>query len=129
MIQEDNVIVIDVDGTLCEKKPRDTSYQNVLPNKRVVDKLREYKEKGFYVIIDTSRNMRTYQGNLGKINAHTLSTLVEWLNRHEIPYDELHVGKPWAGRNGFCVDDRTIRPNEFLSLSYEAILTLTGRRG
>ena len=36
------------------------------------------------------------------------------------------MGKPWPGRGGFYVDDRSIRPSEFMALSYEQILELVG---
>jgi capsule biosynthesis phosphatase len=36
------------------------------------------------------------------------------------------MGKPWGGRGGFYVDDKAIRPDEFLRLSYEEILALVG---
>jgi capsule biosynthesis phosphatase len=49
-----------------------------------------------------------------------------WLDRHGIPYDELHVGKPWPGRGGFYVDDKAIRPEEFVGLSYQEILAIVG---
>ncbi len=49
-----------------------------------------------------------------------------WLDRHDIPYDEIHVGKPWGGKGGFYVDDKAIRPSEFTKLSYEQILELVG---
>ena len=38
----------------------------------------------------------------------------------------MHLGKPWPGRGGFYVDDKSIRPDEFLKLSYEEILALIG---
>jgi capsule biosynthesis phosphatase len=47
-----------------------------------------------------------------------------WLDRHQVPYDELHVGKPWGGKGGFYVDDKAIRPDEFTRLSYEEILAI-----
>jgi capsule biosynthesis phosphatase len=47
-----------------------------------------------------------------------------WLDKHSIPYDEIHFGKPWAGNEGFYVDDKTIRPNEFLNLNYQEIQEL-----
>jgi len=34
-------------------------------------KLREYRSAGFYIILYTSRNMRTYGGNIGLIMANT----------------------------------------------------------
>lgn len=127
MIEEDKVIVIDVDGTLCDEKQKGQNYIDLKPNSEMVLKLRKYKDKGFYIVMDTARNMRTHQGNIGRINADTLKTMLKWLDMHEIPYDEVHVGKPWAGARGFYVDDRTIRPSEFLEMSYEEIMDVTGR--
>jgi len=46
------------------------------------------------------------------------------LVRHEIPYDELYVGKPWCGFEGFYVDDKAIRPDELVKLSYAEICQL-----
>ena len=68
--------------------------------------------------------MRTYQGNVGKIAAHTLPVIIAWLQRHDIPYDEIYVGKPWCGMEGFYVDDRAIRPSEFVALSFDEINAL-----
>ena len=70
MIDEDKVIVIDIDGTLCHEKTSNMAYEDAIPNKAVVEKLKAYKQKGFYIIIDTSRNMRTYQGNIGTGELH-----------------------------------------------------------
>jgi len=122
-------IVIDVDGTLAEHKLEGGSYPALAPNDPVVEKLREYKEKGFYIIIQSSRNMRTFNNNLGLLQANTLPTLIEWLNRHDIPFDEVHVGKPWCGFEGFYVDDRAIRPDEFVGKSFDEILKLMGETG
>ena len=77
-------------------------------------------QQGFEIVICSSRNMRTYEGQIGKINAHTLPVILDWLARHEIPSDEIHVGKPWCGTEGFYVDDKAIRPSEFLALSHDA---------
>jgi capsule biosynthesis phosphatase len=68
--------------------------------------------------------MRTYASSVGKINAHTLPTIIDWLRKHDIPYDEIHVGKPWCGTDGFYVDDRSIRPEEFRTLGYDQIRRL-----
>ncbi len=126
MIRRERCIVMDVDGTLCEKKRPDQSYENVEPKSEVIELLRQYRSQGFYVIIATSRNMNTYDGNVGLITANTAKVLMAWLDRHEVPYDELYVGKPWGGKGGFCVDDKAIRPDEFLKLSYEDIMTIVG---
>lgn len=122
-------IVIDVDGTLAEHKLESGSYPELAPNKPVVEKLKEYRSQGFYIIIQSSRNMRTYNNNLGLLQANTLPTLIEWLNRHDIPFDEVHVGKPWCGFDGFYVDDRAIRPDEFVGKSFDEIRKLMGETG
>ena len=127
MIRRERCIVMDVDGTLCPKKRPDQSYDEVTPNSPVVERLREYRQSGFYVILATSRNMNSYEGNIGLITANTAKVLMAWLDRHDIPYDELHVGKPWAGRDGFYVDDKAVRPEEFTRLSYEEILAIVGK--
>jgi capsule biosynthesis phosphatase len=121
MLAEDKVIVMDLDGTLCEIKQSDQSYLDVKPKTEVVNKLLEYKKNDFYIILYTSRQMRTHQGNIGKINASTAKDIFTWLDDHHIPYDEIYFGKPWCGRNGFYVDDKAIRPDEFLTLNYQQI--------
>ena len=50
--------------------------------------------------------------------------IVNWLNKHDVPFDEIHIGKPWCGDDGFYVDDKAIRPDEFARLSYEEIRKL-----
>lgn len=59
MIHEDKAIVIDLDGTLSEPKKEGQAYKDLKPNKKVLKKLREYKKKGFYIIIQSARNMLT----------------------------------------------------------------------
>ena len=127
MLRREKCIVLDVDGTLCEKKEPSQTYDQVAPIADAVARVREYRSNGFYIILATSRNMNTYDGNVGLITANTAKVLMAWLDRHDIPYDELHVGKPWAGRDGFYVDDKAIRPDEFTRLSYEEILAIVGK--
>ena len=115
-------LIFDLDDTLCTTQNGD--YANAQPITEVVEKLREYHRQGFTIVINTSRNMRTYQGNIGAINKNTLPIIIDWLARHDIPYDELYVGKPWCGFEGFYVDDKAIRPDELVKLSYVEICQL-----
>jgi capsule biosynthesis phosphatase len=115
-------IIIDLDHTLSFTD--DGDYQNSKPIFSTIDALRKYKEAGYYVVIFSSRNMRTFEANIGKINKVTLPIIIEWLNKHQIPHDEVIVGKPWCGINGFYVDDRAIRPSEFAKLTIEEISVL-----
>ena len=116
-------LIVDLDDTICSKNPVD-EYCDAKPNLILISKLKEYKERGFRIVIYTSRNMRTYSGNLGKINRHTLPVIIEWLNCHMPFYDEIYVGKPWCGFDGFYIDDKAIRPSEFNKYTYEQILSI-----
>jgi capsule biosynthesis phosphatase len=121
MVALNKVVVFDIDGTLCEKKPKHKQYRDLEPNWLILDQLRKFKSDGVYIILYSSRQMRTYQGNIGRINANTAKTLFEWLDRYNVPYDEIHFGKPWCGFDGFYVDDRAVRPNEIVGKTYEQI--------
>jgi capsule biosynthesis phosphatase len=116
-------LVIDLDDTLTIADST-KNYADVAPRTDVVARLHDYKDQGFEVVIHTARNMRTHAGSVGKINAHTLPVITDWLTQHDIPFDEIWVGKPWCGTDGFYVDDKAIRPDEFTSLSYDQICDL-----
>ena len=118
-------IVMDLDGTLTLDEPG-VPYAELSPNQPVVEKLRQYRSEGFKVAIYTARNMRTHAQSIGKINALTLPEVIDWLKSNDIPFDEVYVGKPWPETGGFYVDDRAIRPDEFVGLSYTEIMALTG---
>ncbi|ELV8692961.1 HAD-IIIC family phosphatase [Vibrio vulnificus] len=118
-------LVVDLDGTLTLLDNND--YSKVSPRKKVIEKLRRYKEEGFTITIATARNMRTFEGNLGKINIHTLPTIIEWLNKHEVPYDNIILGKPWCGNEGFYIDDKSVRPSEFENMSFNQVKELLAR--
>lgn len=115
-------LVVDLDSTITLGDTSD--YRNVSPNLEVIKQLASYQEQGFIITIFTARNMRTYEGNVGLINVHTLPIITEWLAKHSVPYDEIIVGKPWCGKEGFYIDDRAIRPSEFASMSFEEITDL-----
>ena len=115
-------LIVDLDGTLTLANTSD--YKNVAPNLEVIKTLKEYKEKGFEIVIATARNMRTFKGNVGKINIHTLPIITKWLDKHDVPYDEILVGKPWCGHEGFYIDDRAIRPSEFTNNTHEEIVQI-----
>ena len=116
-----NSIIIDLDNTISFSSG---DYDSAKPNLEVINKIKEYRELGFEIIIHTSRNMRTYEGNIGKINIYTLPGIMNWLTKHEVVFDQVIVGKPWCGFNGFYVDDRSVRPDEFAKLTYEEISEL-----
>lgn len=112
---EGYTLVMDIDGTICPIKKKDESYADLVPFPEMVQKLRDCKADGARIVFYSSRNMNSYQGNIGMINKFTAPVLHEWLKKWDIPYDEIVFGKVWPGHNGFYVDDRSIRPDEFLN--------------
>lgn len=112
---EEYSFVFDIDGTICPIKSSEEKYEDMVPYPEIVEKIRYYKQNGARIVLFTSRNMNTYKGNLGAINKNTARILLEWLDKWEIPYDEIYYGKPWPGHKGFYVDDRAVRPDEFIS--------------
>lgn len=113
MIENEKRLVVDVDGTLTIDVPN-VPYGEKPVHTEMVTKLRRWKEGGWRIVLFTSRNMRTYQGDINLINRNTKPVLLEWLNKHAVPYDEVIMGKPWCGREGFYIDDKALRPAEFL---------------
>ena len=96
-------LIVDLDDTVSITLEGD--YINSSPVVEVIKKLKEYKEQGFEIVINSSRNMRTYKSNLGKINIFTLPNIIDWLRKYNVPFDEVYVGKPWCGFDGFYIDE------------------------
>ncbi|SIQ13778.1 capsule biosynthesis phosphatase [Aeromonas sp. RU39B] len=119
-------LIVDIDMTMTKGKGPQ-GYIDAIVNADVVEKIKEYKKLGFDIVLNTSRNMNSYNGNVGLINKNTLPTILSWLEKNNIPYDEIYVGKPWCGHDGFYIDDRAIRPSEFVSMSYDEIITMLDR--
>ena len=113
--------IFDIDGTLCPLKSEFENYEDLIPYPNILSKIRYYKDHGAKIILFTSRNMNSYNGNIGIINKNTARILLKWLDKWNIPYDEIIYGKPWPGHKGFYVDDRTVRPDEFLAYTVDEL--------
>lgn len=127
MIASKNVLVIDVDGTLCPIRRAEERYEDLPAEPAMLARLRTLADNGWRIILHSSRGMRTHSGNVGEISRYVLPTLLTWLEAHQVPFHELHIGKPWAGDNGFYVDDRAVRPREFVERSFEELTALCAR--
>tara|TARA_B100001029_G_scaffold179889_1_gene192190 strand:+ start:12716 stop:13069 length:354 start_codon:yes stop_codon:yes gene_type:complete len=99
-------ICIDLDGTICENKSESIDYRDVKPIKDAVKSIQKLKSEGHYIIIFTARNMATYNNNIGKVIANQSKIVIDWLDEHNVPYDELHFGKPVAD---FYIDDKAYK--------------------
>lgn len=108
-----NTYVVDIDGTLCTIKTDDETYSDVAPIQPVIDKVNELYSKGHRIILFTARGMRTFNGNVDKINEYVRPILEKWLTLHNISYHELIMGKPW-GPNVYYIDDRSVSIADFI---------------
>jgi capsule biosynthesis phosphatase len=99
-------ICIDLDGVIAELKKENETYADVKPISGVVEKIRKLKENGHYIIIYTARHMKTCDGNVSKVLAKIGKITLDWLEKYQIPYDEIVFGKPWAD---IYIDDNGFR--------------------
>ena len=112
-------LIVDLDNTISYTIKGD--YVNSKPIEQTINMLRKYHNDGWEIVINSSRNMRTYDANVGKINIYTLPNIISWLNKYNVPYDEIIVGKPWCGYDGFYIDDKAVRPSEFHRMNEKEI--------
>ncbi len=107
-------LVVDIDKTICES-PKGNDYSKCEPIEPFCEKLREENNNGTYIILYTSRNVRTFKGNIGLINKYTNVVLAEWLKNNNIPYDEIYFNKPWGFGDLNYIDDKFLSIEEFKS--------------
>ncbi len=127
MIETERALVVDIDGTLCPIKRPHEAYGDMVPEPRIMAKIRAMHADGWHIILSTARGMRSNDGNPGKITKNVGPTLLKWLTENDIPFDELHLAKPWPGREGIYIDDRAVRPREFVELSAQELEALMER--
>ena len=89
-------IVFDLDGVICELKKPSESYADVIPKNDIIEKMRDLKKDGHYLIIHTARHMRTCDGDVSKVIEKIGKITEDWLKKLDVPYDELIFGKPYA---------------------------------
>ena len=99
-------ICIDLDGVIADFKNENDTYADVKPIEGAAKKIKALKNNGHYIIIYSARNMKTQDGNLGKVIANIGEITINWLHKNNIIYDEIYFGKPWAD---IYIDDNAIR--------------------
>ena len=99
-------ICVDMDGTICKNKKEWQDYYDVEPMPDAAHSLRELKNKGYYIVIHTARGMRTFNNNEGKVIGYHSKKITEWLEKWEIPFDELLFAKPHVD---YFIDDKGYR--------------------
>lgn len=115
-----NVIVIDLDGTICfpnnQYPDTERRYSQAIPNRAVIEKLKELYSKGYYIQIETARRMISYNGDLKKIEADVGEVTRKWLSEHGVLFHSLLFGKTYAM---FYVDDKALIPEDFVAKEFE----------
>jgi len=109
------VLVVDLDNTITIDDPG-AAYSDKSPNTAIIEKMRQFSTAGWEIIIYTSRRMDTFGSDEARLIADVGEITLRWLNRHQVPFNGLRFGKPFA-RNGFYVDDKAVRPDEFLAMT------------
>ena len=111
-------ICIDLDGTICYTRQNNESYEDVLPLPDAVKTIQTLKNQGFTIIIATSRHMKTCGGNVGEIMVKQGGVILDWLKKHNIPCDELYLGKPLAN---YYIDDKAIKFESWLEVKNQLL--------
>ncbi len=99
-------ICIDLDGVICQLRKENETYDVLLPVEGAIEKINSLKKEGHYIIIYTARRMKTHQANTAKVIADIGKLTLDWLEKLDIPYDEIMFGKPWAD---IYIDDNAFR--------------------
>ena len=87
-------IIIDLDGVICNIKKKESTYKDVVPLPGTVEKIKQLKKQGHYIIISTARHMLSTNNNVGLINKKVGKITLDWLDENEIEYDEIVFAKP-----------------------------------
>jgi capsule biosynthesis phosphatase len=108
-------IVFDLDDTICypihDGKDTHAKYGLARPNTLLITYMRQLKDKGYHIIINSARRMVTHDGDIDKIIEDVGQVTIDWLKQYRVPYDELRFGKPYSST--WYVDDKAMDLNQF----------------
>ncbi|KAE8451412.1 hypothetical protein EG329_004041 [Mollisiaceae sp. DMI_Dod_QoI] len=98
----------DLDMTLVGVPAVAGDYSTCPPIWKNIKLVQQLHKAGHYIIIQTARRMRTHHGNVGAILKDVGLLTFDQLAKYQIPYDDLHFGKPWAD---VYIDDLAVNAN------------------
>jgi len=105
----DKSLVFDLDDTLSfadiSIEDSRTRYGSTVPNSPIVEKLRECHKNGWYITILTARHMRSALNDVDICFNKLGQITVDWLDRNDIPFDQLMFGKPYGM---WYIDDKAM---------------------
>ncbi|KHO00248.1 protein phosphatase 2A A subunit (ISS) [Metarhizium album ARSEF 1941] len=98
----------DLDMTLVGAPAIAGDYSTCPPIEANIKLVQQLYRAGHHIIIQTARRMRTHHGNVGAVIADVGSTTLQQLARYNIPFHDVHFGKPYAD---VYVDDLAVNSN------------------
>lgn len=100
-------VCFDLDNTLVTPPAVKGDYTTVEPISTRINFCRYLKKMGCTIIIHTARRMKTHGGNMGKVQLDATRTILDTLEKFDVPCDELYIGKPYAD---MYIDDKAVNP-------------------
>ena len=104
-------VAFDLDNTICNsiRRYHPEDILKVKPKKKMIKIMKDLKASGYKILIFTRRDA------CGK-NARKLT--IQWLKKHDIPYDELITNKPHFD---ILIDDRAYNPHQSDFINFKSI--------
>lgn len=112
-------ICFDLDGVICQLKGEGQSYADCKPNHDTISLMNDLHSEGHTIIIHTARGMQSSEHNGGAAMKSVGKITLDWLEKYEVPYDEIYFGKPNAH---ITIDDRCVRFEDGVELSVEDVV-------
>ena len=113
-----NVIIFDLDKTLCTKKKSNETYKDVKPIKEIIDLLNKLHDEGYFIVIETARKKKKKKNDESKVIQNVGEDTLKWLRENNVKYDGIKFGKTYGE---FYVDDKAIRPSELYKLGINGV--------
>lgn len=105
--QEKKRFCFDLDNTLVTYPKEAGNYGTVEPIIKNIKLVQYLHKQGHTIIIQTARNMKSGMQNAGVATKLAYISVTNTLTKYNIPFDELHFGKPQAD---FYIDDLSVKP-------------------
>ena len=108
--------VFDVDDTICIHNDRD--YINAVPIQDMIDIINNLYNNGHHISLYTARGQNSCKGDIDLIKEKNQDILLQWLEKHNVHFNELIFGKPLGD---FYVDDKAVDLPTFRQLKIEQL--------
>lgn len=105
--------ILDIDLTICKAINRD--YKNAIPYSNVINKINHLYKNGHHIVLFTARGMLSNNNDIHKINETVRPVLELWLNKHNVMYHELIMGKPFFSGETYYIGDEVLTISQFIN--------------